>query len=96
MPTDLDTVKTWIDNHGTDVGAAFGAAVELYGALKPLAATQGISIQGLLTGDPVADRAIADAVGVAAIAGRRGLTVDQVLDAAAMLGKLALTLVALA
>ena len=50
----------------------------------------------LLVGDPVADRAITDAVGIGAIAGRNGVSVDDILTAANLLKGVAIMVTALA
>ena len=60
------------------------AGVDLLTVLRVTATANGTTVRALVTGDPNADRALADAAGVAAIAGRHGVTIDDALEAARM------------
>lgn len=95
MPNDLEKVENWISAKGDTALGAITGAVELFKVLRPTAASRQVPVQELLVGDPVADRAIADAVGVGAIAGRQGVDVDDILTAANLLKGLALAVTAL-
>jgi hypothetical protein len=95
MPNEFEKATNWINTKGDDAIGAIAGAIELYKALKPTAASRQVSVQDLLTGDPIADRAITDAVGVGAIAGRSGVSVDDVLTAANILKGIALAVTAL-
>jgi hypothetical protein len=95
MADEFTKVTNWIDAKGDTAILALRGAVELYKALKPTAAARLVSVESLFVNDPIADRAIADAVGVAAIAGRGGIDVDDILTAANLLKGMALAVTAL-
>jgi hypothetical protein len=95
MPDDFEKAKLWIETKGDDAIGAIAGAIELYKALKPTAASRQVPVGKLLTGDPIADRAITDAVGVGAIAGRSGVSVDDILTAANILKGIAVAVTAL-
>jgi hypothetical protein len=95
MPNDFEKASNWINTKGDDAIGALAGAIELFKMLRPTAASRQVPVQELLTGDPIADRAIADAVGVGAIAGRSGVSVDDVLTAANILKGIAVAVTAL-
>jgi hypothetical protein len=82
---DAKKVAAWITRKGPTLAATLSAGVDLLTVLKGTATAQGTTVRGLVTGDPNADRALADAAGVAAIAGRHGVTIDDALEATRMI-----------
>ena len=50
------------------------------GALDLINSPEGKAVAHLFTGDPVADRALADAAGIAKIAGKRHVDADKILE----------------
>lgn len=95
MANDLEKFNNWVGANGDNAIGAIAGAVELFKMLRPTSASRQVPIQSLFIGDPIADRAIADAVGVAAIAGRNGVSVDDILTAANLLKGVALMVTAL-
>ena len=95
MADEFAKLNNWIDAKGDTAIAAIRGAVELYKALKPTSAARTVPLATLFVNDPIADRAIADAVGVAAIAGRSGVSVEDILTAANLLKGVALLVTAL-
>jgi hypothetical protein len=95
MANDLEKFNNWVAANGDNAIGAIAGAVELFKTLRPTAASRQVPIEKLLIGDPVADRAIADAVGIGAIAGRNGVSVDDILTAANLLKGVAIMVTAL-
>jgi len=90
MGAELDFAKTWFTARQVDGPKAFAAiqgAFELAEKVRAqlLSTDRSLlpsrSVYGLMHGDVVVARQIADAVGLATIAGRRGLDADDVLGA---------------
>jgi hypothetical protein len=95
MPNDLEKASNWINAKGDTAIAAIGGAIELFNTLRPTAASRQVPVQELLVGDPIADRAITDAAGIGAIAGRNGVSIEDVLSAANILKGIAVAVTAL-
>lgn len=95
MANDLEKFNHWVAANGDNALGAITGAVELFRMLRPSASAKNVSLDALLIGDPITDRAIADAVGVAAIAGRNGVSVDDILTAANLLKGLAVFVTAI-
>lgn len=82
----LAEAAAWVDGKtAVQIGNALKAAVELVSTVL----SDGTAVAAIVTGDPVADRAIADAANVAAIAHKHKVNVDGVLDALATVAKIA-------
>jgi hypothetical protein len=96
MASDLERARNWLAGNTDNIAASMDAALELLDAVRPQASGQGITVADLFTGDPIADRRIADAVGIASIAGRHNLSVEVVLDTVNALVKVATAIVSLA
>jgi len=90
---DITKLATWIQENRAGATAAITGAGELFAALAPLAASQNKPVGLVLTGIPSADRAIADAVDVAAIAGRTGASIEAILSVATILKDVAIALI---
>ena len=84
-------VKEWVDANGATVGTALLAGIQLAGSLT--AKEPDKKPQEIFTGIPAADRAIAQAAGVAEIAGAEGVTIENVITVAKLLLGLGLTFV---
>jgi hypothetical protein len=95
MANDLEKFNNWMSANSANALGAIAGAVELFKVLRPTAAARQVPVQALLIGDPVADRAITDAVGIGAIAGRNSVSVDDILTAANLLKGVALMVTAL-
>lgn len=91
--TEFAKTAAWITKNGPKVGAVLAAGVDLLTVFKVTATAQGTTVRSLVTGDPNADRALADAAGVAAIAGKHGVTIADALEAARVVLALATALV---
>lgn len=82
----LAEATAWVEGKtAAAIGNALKAAVELVNTQM----SDGTKVAAIVTGDPVADRAIADAANVAAIAHKHKINVDGVLDALATVAKIA-------
>lgn len=86
---DLRRFAGWVADNRAGAAQALEAAAGVLEALKPQAAARGMAPIEMITGIPSADRALADAAGLAAIAGRAGANVDLVLSALGMLKRIA-------
>lgn len=91
MPNDLVKVKEWVDANGELAGDTLVAGIALAKGIT--ASNRGKRPQDVLTGIPDADKAIAQAAGVAEIAGEYGVDAGEVLKVASMLLSLGLTFV---
>jgi len=95
MPDDATKFTNWVNTKGDAAIGAISGAVELFKMLRPGATLKAVPLRDMMTGDPITDRAIGDAVGVAAIAGRNGVSVDDILTAANLIKGLAIMLTAI-
>ena len=95
MANDIDKARAWLVANGADAVAALDGSLELIQQLRPTAVYKSTSIAALLTADPMVARQVADAAGLAGIAGRRGVDAEKVLEGAAVLVKLGAALLAL-
>jgi len=82
---DLAKFGTWLQAQGAQAIPVLNASVEFLAALQGQAQTSGRPPLQLVTGIPMADRALADAVGLAAIAGQYGVTLETVLEGVGLL-----------
>lgn len=80
--SDLAKFVEWVLAHPDAAKTATGAAAELLAALRR---PPGGGPARTFTGIPSADRALAEAAGIAEIAGKRGVNLEQVLDVAKLL-----------
>ena len=76
----LDDVKAFLENHRADFGEAFEAAKVVYEKAASLAEEKEVDIREILTGDPVADRALLEAAGVEAEIEATGFSLDGALE----------------
>lgn len=96
MANEFERARNWLAGNTDNIAASMDAALELLDAVRPQANAQNITVADLFTGDPIADRRIADAVGIASIAGRHNLSVEVVLDTVNALVKVATAIVSFA
>jgi hypothetical protein len=94
MPSDLQKARDWMAANSGHIDAAFDGAMEMLALMRPKAAASNTTIKDLFTGDPMADRRIADAVGLASIAGRHNVSPDVIMGAVNTLLKIATAVVA--
>ena len=89
MAKDLTDFQAWLADHRGELYGVFAGATELLEALKPAADTRRRSLGNLLLHeDAVVVRQLADAAGLAEIAGKRAVSVEAILGLAAQLVKL--------
>ena len=81
-------VQAFLENHRADFGEAFAAARIVFEKASDLAEEKGVDIRKILTGDPVADRALMEAAGVEAEIEATGFSLEAALDLAGALVKL--------
>ena len=81
-------VQRFWENHRADFGEAFTAARIVFEKASDLAEKKGVDIREILTGDPVADRALMEAAGVEAEIEATGFSLETALDLAGALLKL--------
>ncbi len=83
MPNALETFSTWMGENQGNVEGLLAGSLEFITLLTPKAAAQGQSIEQFLGAidDPMVLRQLADGVGLAGIAGTRGVSVDDILKA---------------
>ena len=91
MANDLTKLTEWVNANGATAGTAIVAGLQLAGSLT--AREPDKKPQEIFTGIPAADRAIAQAAGVAAIANAEGVTIENVITVAKLLLGLGLTFV---
>ncbi len=82
--SDLAKFVDWVLTHPDVAKSVTGGAEDLLVALRR---PPGGGPARTFTGVPSADRALAQASGLAAIAGKRGVTADQVFEVAAVLAR---------
>jgi hypothetical protein len=91
VPNDLVKINDWMAEHGDTAGVALSAGIRL---AKNLNAQHPDKLPStILTGIPDADTAIAQAAGVADIAGDAGVSVQDVMEVAGLLLSLGMTFV---
>lgn len=88
----LEMLARWITDRPGEATSALGAANELLQRAAPAAARAGVKPLQLFTGIPAADRAIADAAGIAEVVGRWKVAESIVFDALRILKDVALAL----
>ena len=79
--SDLAKAAEWLNDKGPAAGLAMAAATDLITNFREAHAGSGKAPRIMFTRDPVADRRLLDAVGLAEIAGRHGITTDDVMEA---------------
>lgn len=89
MPNDLVRIKDWVNANGDAAANTLTAAL----ALSKNLSTNHDRPRQILTGIPDADRAVAEAAGVAEIAGEYGVDPGEVIKVAGMLLSLGLTFI---
>ena len=87
--SDLARFTDWVLAHPDAAKTVVGGAEELLGRLRVPAAS-GTGPARTFTGIPSADRALAEAAGIAAIAERRGVTFEQIFEVATLIARVAL------
>ena len=92
----LQGVQTFWESHREDFGEAFAAARIVFEKASDLAEEKGVDIRKILTGDPVADRALMEAAGVEAEIKALGFSLEAALDLAGALLKLSVAVAGLA
>jgi hypothetical protein len=89
MANFFDEYRDWMNRNSGNLGDLLSASVELAGKLKPAARKANRTIAQLVNSDAVTVRALADGVGLAEIAGAKGLSPESVLEALGMTVKFA-------
>ena len=89
MATVIEEYSTWMRANGADLQGLMAGAAQLATALQPQATRRRFSVAQLVNGDAVTVRALADGVGLAAIAGEHGVDAAKILEALAMTVKFA-------
>ena len=89
MATVIEEYSAWMQANGAHLQGLMAGVAELATALQPAAARKRFSVAQLVNGDAVTVRALADGVGLAAIAGKHSVDPAKVLEALAMTVKFA-------